>query len=238
VEITLNLMQRFGIDVRRDGWQSFTVPAAVYRSPGEIEVEGDASSASYFLAAGALGHGPVRVEGVGRNSIQGDVRFAEALARMGAEIGFGRDNATSWIESRLACGSKLQAIDLDCNHIPDAAMTLAVLALFADGETTLRNIASWRVKETDRIAAMATELRKVGATVEEGADYIRVTPPAKPIPNAIIDTYDDHRMAMCFSLVSLGGVPIRINEPKCVAKTFPTYFDVFKAISQPATSFA
>lgn len=234
VEITLNLMQRFGVEVRRDGWQSFSVPATVYRSPGEIEVEGDASSASYFLAAGALGHGPVRVEGVGRNSIQGDVRFAEALARMGVEIGFG----PNWIESRLGCGSKLQAIDLDCNHIPDAAMTLAVLALFADGDTTLRNIASWRVKETDRIAAMATELRKVGATIEEGADYIRVTPPAKLTPNAVIDTYDDHRMAMCFSLVSLGGVPVRINEPKCVAKTFPAYFDVFKAIGQPATSFA
>jgi len=233
VEITLNLMQRFGVEVQRDGWQSFTVPALVYRSPGEIEVEGDASSASYFLAAGALGHGPVRVEGVGRNSIQGDVRFAEALARMGAEIGFG----PNWIESRLGCGSKLHAIDLDCNHIPDAAMTLAVLAVFADGDTTLRNIASWRVKETDRIAAMATELRKVGATVEEGADFIRVTPPAKLISGAVIDTYDDHRMAMCFSLISLGGVPVRINEPKCVAKTFPGYFDVFSAISQPATKF-
>lgn len=237
VEITLNLMRRFGVEVVRDGWQSFTVPASVYRSPGEIEVEGDASSASYFLAAGALGHGPVRVEGVGRNSIQGDVRFAEALARMGVEIGFGRDATTSWIESRLACGSKLQALDLDCNHIPDAAMTLAVLALFADGTTTLRNIASWRVKETDRIAAMATELRKVGATVEEGADFIRVTPPTKLIADAVIDTYDDHRMAMCFSLVSLGGVPIRINDPKCVAKTFPGYFAEFSAIAQPATCF-
>lgn len=237
VEITLNLMQRFGIEVIRDGWQSFTLPAAVYRSPGEIEVEGDASSASYFLAAGAIGHGPVRVEGVGRNSIQGDVRFAEALARMGVEIGFGRDDATSWIESRLGCGSKLHALDLDCNHIPDAAMTLAVLALFADGVTTLRNIASWRVKETDRIAAMANELRKVGATVEEGADFIRVTPPGKLLANAEIETYDDHRMAMCFSLVSLGGVPIRINEPKCVAKTFPDYFAVFSGIAQPATCF-
>lgn len=233
VEITLNLMQRFGVDVVRNGWQSFTVPAAVYCSPGEIEVEGDASSASYFLAAGALGHGPVRVEGIGRNSIQGDVRFAEALARMGAEIGFG----PNWVECRLACGSKLNALDLDCNHIPDAAMTLAILALFADGVTTLRNIASWRVKETDRIAAMATELRKVGATVEEGADYISVTPPAKLIANAAIDTYDDHRMAMCFSLVSLGGVPIRINEPKCVGKTFPSYFDEFSAIAHPATCF-
>ena len=228
VEITLNLMRRFGVEVQRNGWESFVVPAAGYRSPGRIEVEGDASSASYFLAAGAIGHGQTRVEGVGRSSIQGDVRFAEALARMGAEIDFG----PNWIQCRLGCADKLHAIDLDCNHIPDAAMTLAILALFAEGTTTLRNIASWRVKETDRIAAMATELRKVGAEVEEGADYIRVTPPAKLTPNAVIDTYDDHRMAMCFSLVSLGGVPIRINDPKCTAKTFPTYWDVFKGIAQ------
>ncbi|MDD5389056.1 MAG: 3-phosphoshikimate 1-carboxyvinyltransferase [Gallionellaceae bacterium] len=235
VEITLNLMKRYGIEVRRDGWQRFTVPAATYQSPGEIEVEGDASSASYFLAAGAIGHGPVRVEGVGRNSIQGDVRFAEALARMGAEVGFGRDNATSWIECRLGCADKLHAIDLDCNHIPDAAMTLAILALFANGTTTLTNIASWRVKETDRISAMATELRKLGATVEEGADSIKITPPAKLTANAEIDTYDDHRMAMCFSLVALGGVPIRINDPKCVNKTFPEYFEKFAAITHAAS---
>jgi 3-phosphoshikimate 1-carboxyvinyltransferase len=228
VEITLNLMKRFGVEVRKNGWESFVVPAATYSSPGSIEVEGDASSASYFLAAGAIGHGQTRVEGVGRNSIQGDVRFAEALARMGAEIDFG----PNWIQCRLGCADKLHAIDLDCNHIPDAAMTLAILALFAEGTTTLRNIASWRVKETDRIAAMATELRKVGATVEEGADYIKVTPPAKLTANAVIDTYDDHRMAMCFSLVSLGGVPIRINDPKCTAKTFPTYWDVFKGVAQ------
>jgi 3-phosphoshikimate 1-carboxyvinyltransferase len=209
VEITLNLMKRFGVTVQRNGWESFVVPAARYTSPGSIEVEGDASSASYFLAAGAIGHGPVRVEGVGRNSIQGDVRFAEALARMGAELSFG----PNWIECRLGCADKLNAIDLDCNHIPDAAMTLAILALFANGTTTLKNIASWRVKETDRIAAMATELRKVGAEVEEGADYIKVTPPAQLTPNAVIDTYDDHRMAMCFSLVSLAGVPVRINDP-------------------------
>ena len=230
VEITLNLMKRYGIQVTREGWERFTVPAATYASPGEILVEGDASSASYFLAAGAIGHGPVRVQGVGRNSIQGDVRFAEALARMGAEVGFGPD----WIECRLGCADKLHALDLDCNHIPDAAMTLAVLALFADGTTTLSNIASWRVKETDRIAAMATELRKLGATVEEGADFIRVTPPAKITPDAAIDTYDDHRMAMCFSLVALGGVPVRINDPKCVAKTFPDYFERFGAITNTA----
>jgi 3-phosphoshikimate 1-carboxyvinyltransferase len=228
VEITLNLMKRFGIEVKRNGWESFVVPAGRYKSPGGIEVEGDASSASYFLAAGAIGHGQVRVEGVGRNSIQGDVRFAEALARMGAEIDFG----PNWIQCRLGCADKLHALELDCNHIPDAAMTLAILALFAEGSTTLKNIASWRVKETDRIAAMATELRKVGATVEEGADYIRVTPPAQLTPNAVIDTYDDHRMAMCFSLVSLGGVPIRINDPGCTAKTFPDYFERFARIAQ------
>lgn len=228
VEITLNLMRRFGVEVKREGWARFTVPAATYKSPGRIEVEGDASSASYFLAAGAIGHGPVGVEGVGRNSIQGDVRFAEALARMGAEISFG----PNWVECRLGCADKLHALDLDCNHIPDAAMTLAILALFAEGTTTLKNIASWRVKETDRIAAMATELRKLGATVEEGADFIRITPPAKLTPDAVIDTYDDHRMAMCFSLVALAGVPVRINDPKCVNKTFPGYWDAFRGICQ------
>jgi len=226
IEITLTMMARFGVVVQRKGWQSFTVAAgSCYVSPTEIFVEGDASSASYFLAAGAIGGGPVRVEGVGKTSVQGDVRFAEALAAMGAHITMG-DN---WIEARAPSG-KLKAIDLDCNHIPDAAMTLAVAALFADGTTTLRNIASWRVKETDRIAAMATELRKVGATVEEGADFIRVTPPTKFVANAVIDTYDDHRMAMCLSLAAFGGVPIRINDPTCVAKTFPNYFEKLMSI--------
>ena len=228
IEITLNLMRRFGIEVARDDWRAFHIPAASYTSPGTIAVEGDASSASYFLAAGALAAGPLRVEGVGRSSIQGDVKFIEALARMGANISAG-DN---WIEVRgfeqeENRANKLRAIDADFNHIPDAAMTIAVLALFADGPSTLRNIASWRVKETDRIFAMATELRKLGATVEEGADYLRVTPPARFIPNASIDTYDDHRMAMCFSLAAFGGVPVRINDPACVNKTFPEYFTEF-----------
>ncbi len=226
VEITLNLMHRFGVEVKREAWHTFTVPAATYQSPGAIEVEGDASSASYFLAAGAIGHGPVRVDGVGRNSIQGDVRFAEALARMGAELSFGANS----IECRRGCADRLEGITLDCNHIPDAAMTLCVVALFANGPTRLDNIASWRVKETDRIAAMATELRKLGATVEEGSDYIIVTPPKKLTPNAAIDTYDDHRIAMCFSLVAVGGTPVRINDPKCTAKTFPTYFEAFARI--------
>ncbi|WP_296000588.1 3-phosphoshikimate 1-carboxyvinyltransferase [Rugamonas sp.] len=231
IEITLNLMRRFGVVVEQDGWQSFTLAAGqVYQSPGTIHVEGDASSASYFLAAGAIGGGPVRVEGVGRDSIQGDVRFVAALEQMGARITMG-DN---WIEARA--NGPLKAIDADFNHIPDAAMTIAIAALYADGTSTLRNIASWRVKETDRIAAMATELRKLGAVVEEGADYLRVTPPAVITP-ATIDTYDDHRMAMCFSLASLDGMArrgnaMRINDPSCVGKTFPDYFAVFAGIAR------
>jgi len=224
IEITLNLMAKFGISVERNGWQSFTIPTnSSYRSPGQIFVEGDASSASYFLAAGAIA-GNITVEGLGEHSIQGDVRFAEALTLMGGHISYGENHITA------TKADNIKAIDLDCNHIPDAAMTLAILALFADGTTTLRNIASWRVKETDRIAAMATELRKVGAIVEEGTDYIKITPPAQLTPNAVIDTYDDHRMAMCFSLVSLGNVPIVINDPNCVAKTFPNYFAEFKKL--------
>ncbi|MGF6994968.1 3-phosphoshikimate 1-carboxyvinyltransferase [Paraburkholderia sp. GAS32] len=232
IEITIKLMERFGIKVERHEWHRFIVPAGQrYQSPGTIMVEGDASSASYFLAAGALGGGPLRVEGVGRSSIQGDVGFADALIKMGANLQMGDD----WIEVRGVGNDngKLDPIDMDFNLIPDAAMTIAIAALFAGGTTTLRNIASWRVKETDRIAAMATELRKVGAKVQEGEDFLVVTPPGKLIPNASIDTYDDHRMAMCFSLVSLGGVPIRINDPKCVGKTFPDYFERFTALAQP-----
>ncbi len=239
IEITLNALRQFGVTVAREGWASFTIPAdAHYISPGEIYVEGDASSASYFLAAGAIsgltGGGPLRVQGVGRSSIQGDVRFAEMLERMGAAVSLG-DN---WIEAtagREAAGvGRLRALDADCNHIPDAAMTLAVVALFANGTSTLRNIGSWRVKETDRIAAMAAELRKLGAAVEEGADFLRITPPvtSRLTPHAVIDTYEDHRMAMCFSLAAMAGVPVRINNPRCVDKTFPAYFDVLEAVAE------
>jgi 3-phosphoshikimate 1-carboxyvinyltransferase len=224
VEITLNVMRRFGVEVRRDGWRAFRVPAGRYRSPGRVVVEGDASSASYFLAAGALAGGPVRVEGVGRDSIQGDVRFTQVLEAMGARVAMGE----GWIE--CAGTGTLRAIDMDMNHIPDAAMTAAVLALFADGPSRLRNIASWRVKETDRLAAVATELRKLGAGVEEGADHLRITP-GRLKAGVAIDTYDDHRMAMSFSLVSLGGVPVRINDPRCVAKTFPDYFAVLSTLT-------
>ena len=236
VEITLNTLRRFGIDIERKNWAEFTIPAgARYSSPGEIFIEGDASSASYFLAAGAIsglaGGGPVRVEGVGRSSIQGDVRFAETLERMGAAIAMGEN----WIEAGAGPDAtrrgKLRAIDADFNHIPDAAMTAAVAALFADGASTLRNIGSWRVKETDRIAAMATELRKLGAVVEEGRDSLRIEPPSG-LQSATIDTYDDHRMAMCFSLAALGGIKVRINDPECVTKTFPGYFDALAGITE------
>ncbi len=236
VDITLNMMRRFGVDAGRDGWRSFTIPAGVrYETPGDIYVEGDASAASYFLAAGAIsgltGGGPVRVEGVGKASIQGDVRFVDTLREMGASIEMGANWIASGAGDDARRARKLRAVDADFNHIPDAAMTVAVLALFAEGSSTLRNIGSWRVKETDRIAAMAAELRKVGAQVEEGADSLKITPPVALRP-ATIDTYDDHRMAMCFSLIALGGVPVRINDPGCVAKTFPDYFSVLAGIAE------
>jgi len=235
IDITLKLMARFGINVACPDAQSFVIPAktseVIYKAPGDLLVEGDASSASYFLALGAIGSGPVRVLGVGKDSIQGDVAFADALALMGANITSGED----WIEVAGVnnASGKLNGITIDCTEIPDAAMTLAVAALFAEGPTRLNNIASWRVKETDRIAAMATELRKVGATVEEGADYIVVNAPSQnhwKSPSEGIDTYDDHRMAMCFSLAALGPHSLKINDPNCVAKTFPSYFAQFAKV--------
>ncbi|HKW80079.1 MAG TPA: 3-phosphoshikimate 1-carboxyvinyltransferase [Casimicrobiaceae bacterium] len=225
VDMTLALMRRFGVAVERTSDDAFVVPATAYASPGALAVEADASSASYFLAAGAIGGGPVRVVGVGRDSIQGDVEFAALLSAMGAEVECGSD----WIEARRGAG--LRGIDVDCERIPDAAMTAAIVALFADGSTTLRNIGSWRVKETDRIAAMSTELRKLGARVDGGGDWMRVTPPARFAP-ATIDTYDDHRIAMCFSLAALSGVAVRINDPQCVGKTFPGYFAAFEGLAQ------
>ena len=235
IEITLNLLARFGIAVQRDGWQRFTIPAGSrYRSPGEIHVEADASSASYFIALGALAAtgDALRIEGVGAESIQGDIRFIEAARQMGAKV----ESGPNWLQ--VARGAwPLKAIDLDANHIPDAAMTLAVMALYGDGPSTLRNIASWRVKETDRIDAMAAELRKLGATVEDGPDFIRVHPLAAADWRAArIKTYDDHRVAMCFSLAAFNpaGLPVRILEPHCVAKTFPDYFEtLFSVIDVP-----
>ena len=237
IEITLNLLARFGVTVQRQGWQRFTIPAgAQLKSPGSVHVEADASSASYFLALGAIasavnGHTGIRIQGVGADSIQGDIRFIEAAQSMGAQV----QSGPNWLQVTRGAWP-LKAIDLDCNHIPDAAMTLAVMALYADGTTTLSNIASWRVKETDRIAAMAAELRKLGATVEEGPDFIRITPPTQWTTGSI-HTYDDHRVAMCFSLAAFNpaGLPIRIEDPKCVAKTFPDYFETLFSVASAAT---
>jgi len=241
IEITLNLLQRFGIHVVREDWQRFTIPAgSQYLSPGEIHIEGDASSASYFIALGAIseraeGLNGVEILGVGENSIQGDIRFIEAARMMGAQID-SMPGSLRIARGQPGKGWPLRAIDLDCNHIPDAAMTLAMMALYADGTTTLRNIASWRVKETDRIAAMACELRKLGATVDEGPDYLRITPPAQrdAWKAATIQTYDDHRMAMCFSLAAFNPaqLPVKIIDPKCVAKTFPDYFETLFAVTE------
>ena len=239
IHITLELLARFGIRVENHGWQRFVIPAGSrYQSPGAIHVEADASSASYFIALGAIATGDngqksIKIEGVGLDSIQGDIRFAEAAQAMGAVVTGG----PNWLQVQRGAWP-LKAIDLDCNHIPDAAMTLAAMALYADGTTTLRNIASWRVKETDRIAAMACELRKLGATVEEGADCIRITPPAsvQDWQAASIHTYDDHRVAMCFSLAAFNpaGLPVRIEDPQCVAKTFPDYFEALFTLVQPS----
>ncbi|EEF3455494.1 3-phosphoshikimate 1-carboxyvinyltransferase [Salmonella enterica] len=227
IDITLNLMKTFGVEIANHHYQQFVVKGGQqYHSPGRYLVEGDASSASYFLAAGAIKGGTVKVTGIGRKSMQGDIRFADVLEKMGATI--------TWGDDFIACTrGELHAIDMDMNHIPDAAMTIATTALFAKGTTTLRNIYNWRVKETDRLFAMATELRKVGAEVEEGHDYIRITPPAK-LQHADIGTYNDHRMAMCFSLVALSDTPVTILDPKCTAKTFPDYFEQLARMSTPA----
>ncbi len=226
IDITLDVMARFGVNVINHDYASFEIAAGqTYVSPGEVFVEGDASSASYFLAAGAIGKGPVRVHGTGTASVQGDARFAEVLEQMGAQVTW----SENWIE--VSSSGTLKGVDVDLNHIPDAAMTIATTALFAEGTTVIRNIYNWRVKETDRLAAMATELRKLGAEVEEGHDYIAVTPVAS-LRDAAIDTYNDHRMAMCFSLAAFGNATVTINDPGCTSKTFPDYFDRFASITQ------
>ncbi|WP_448556653.1 3-phosphoshikimate 1-carboxyvinyltransferase [Thalassotalea montiporae] len=224
IDITLDIMAKFGVDVENQNYQSFIVKGQQsYQARERYMVEGDASSASYFLAAGAIKGGEITVHGVGTSSVQGDKHFADVLEKMGAEV--------IWQEESITVkGKPLMAVDMDMNHIPDAAMTIATAALFAKGTTSIRNIYNWRVKETDRLSAMATELRKVGAVVEEGEDYISVTPP-ESLTHAAIDTYNDHRVAMCFSLVALSDTPVTINDPKCTAKTFPDYFDKLAQVS-------
>jgi 3-phosphoshikimate 1-carboxyvinyltransferase len=224
IDITLHIMKEFGVDVVNDNYKTFSIKGGkTYKAVETFMVEGDASSASYFLAAAAIKGGTVKVTGIGKKSIQGDVLFVDVLEKMGAVVEWGDDFVS-------VSKGELHAIDMDFNHIPDAAMTIATTALFVEGTTTLRNIYNWRVKETDRLFAMATELRKVGAEVEEGEDYLKITPP-KVLKHAAIDTYDDHRMAMCFSLLALDPVSVTINEPECTAKTFPTYFEVLQSIS-------
>ena len=224
IDITLNIMARFGVEVQNNNYQSFTVQGdQSYQAVERYMVEGDASSASYFLAAGAIKGGEITVHGVGKLSVQGDKHFADVLEKMGADV--------SWQDESITVkGQPLTAVDMDMNHIPDAAMTIATTALFAKGTTTIRNIYNWRVKETDRLAAMATELKKVGADVVEGEDFISITPP-KSLIHAEIDTYNDHRVAMCFSLVALSDTAVTINDPKCTAKTFPDYFDKLAQVS-------
>ena len=227
IDITLKLMAQFGVQVAHDSHRLFRLPEnARYHAPATLHVEGDASGASYFLAAGLLAATPVRVNGIGRHSIQGDTAFVAELEKIGAAVEWGEH----YIQVARRPGQRIRPFDLDANHIPDAAMTLAVVALAAGARCSLRNIGSWRVKETDRIAAMAAELRKLGARVEEEAEAIHITPPPRPAAHARIDTYDDHRMAMCFSLVSLLGVPVYINDPQCVNKTFPDYFRLFESM--------
>ncbi|MCX8586347.1 MULTISPECIES: 3-phosphoshikimate 1-carboxyvinyltransferase [unclassified Gilliamella] len=225
IDITIKMMEMFGVSVINEKYQKFIIKAnQTYQSPGHYLVEGDASSASYFLAAAAIKGGTVRVTGIGKKSLQGDTQFAHVLEKMGAKI--------TWADDYIECTrNELNGIDMDMNHIPDAAMTIATTALFAKGPTTIRNIYNWRVKETDRLSAMATELRKVGATVEEGDDYITIIPPIK-LNHADIKTYNDHRMAMCFSLVALSDTPVTILDPKCTMKTFPDYFEQFKRLSE------
>ncbi len=225
VDLTLDVMKRFGVSVENSGYRSFRIPGGQrYQSPGDVLVEGDASSGTYFLSASAIRGGTVRVLGVGSDSVQGDVLHAEVLEKMGAVVTRGSD----WIE---VTRGELRGIDVDLGHIPDAAMTVAVTALFAKGRTAIRNVHNWRFKETDRLAAMATELRKVGAEVIEGEDFLEIVPPAQ-IRSATIDTYDDHRIAMCFSLAALGNAEITISDPGCVSKTFPDYFEILGQISQ------
>jgi 3-phosphoshikimate 1-carboxyvinyltransferase len=225
IDITLHIMKVFGVEVLNENYEIFRIKGRqTYKAVDSFMVEGDASSASYFLAAAAIKGGTVKVTGIGKNSIQGDVAFADVLEKMGAKVEWGDDFVS-------VTRGELNPIDMDFNHIPDAAMTIATTALFAKGTTTLRNIYNWRVKETDRLFAMATELRKVGAEVLEGEDYLEIIPP-KILKHAVIDTYDDHRMAMCFSLLALDPASVTINEPECTAKTFPTYFEVLESISQ------
>ena len=234
VSLTIGLMKKFGVNVQIDGdmkgTPSFTIPATEkYTSPGSILVEGDASSASYFIAGAAITGGTITVRGCGSESVQGDVAFANVMEKMGAKVTWAPESITVTRDPDV----KLKGVDVDCGEIPDAAMTLAVAALFAEGPTTIRNVYSWRLKETERMKAIVAECTKLGATVEEFRDYCIIHPPKDNVvnDNVLIETYDDHRMAMTFSLAACAGVNVIINDPGCTAKTFPTYFDMLESIT-------
>lgn len=224
LDITLGIVEQFGVTASHENHQHFTIPGGQqYRSPGSFLIEGDASSASYFFGAAAIAGGPIRVHGIGESSVQGDIQFLDTIEQMGATV----QRSANWVE---VTGGELKGIDVDLNHIPDAAMTIAAIALFADGPTHIRNIYNWRVKETDRMHAMAEGLTSLGAAVKTTEDAIYIEPP-ETIKPASIDTYGDHRIAMSFSLAALGTADVTIQDPDCTRKTFPDYFDVFQALS-------
>jgi len=225
IDITLKLLERFGIHYKNSNWQSFELNRnSNYKTSGQILIEGDASSASYFFATAAI-LGSIEVNGINAGSIQGDLNFLKIINKMGANIEYFENSI------KVTQQGHLKGLDIDCKEIPDAAMTLAVMAIFAKGTTILRNIGSWRVKETDRIHAMKTELKKLGANVTSTTDSISISPPTTINNNIVIDTYDDHRMAMCFSLVTLANKTVTINDPECVNKTYPEFFKDFEAVT-------
>jgi 3-phosphoshikimate 1-carboxyvinyltransferase len=235
VSLTIGLMKKFGVHVRIEGDMDSGTPSFIigsnekYTSPNSILVEGDASSASYFLAGAAITGGTVTVRGCGSDSVQGDVAFANVMEQMGATVTWAPESITITRDPNV----RLRGVDVDCGKIPDAAMTLAVAALFAEGPTTIRNVYSWRLKETERMKAIVAECTKLGGTVEEYTDYCVIHPPKDNVlnDNVLIETYDDHRMAMTFALAACGGVNVRIHDPGCTGKTFPTYFDVLGSIA-------
>ena len=224
IDITLKLLTKFNIFYNNDNWRLFSLKKdSVYRNPTKIFVEGDASSASYFFAAASLA-GSIEIKGINKDSIQGDLKFLDIISKMGAKIEYKSDSI------QVSKASNLKGLEIDCIEIPDAAMTLAIMAVFADKPTKLKNIGSWRVKETDRILAMDNELTKMGVEVSTTHDSMTIFPQKQLNDNISIETYNDHRIAMCFSLFCLKNLNITIQDPNCVNKTYPDYFKDLKSV--------
>ena len=224
IDITLKLLKKFNIFYNNDNWRLFSLKKdSVYRNPTKIFVEGDASSASYFFAAASLA-GSIEIKGVTKDSIQGDLKFLDIISKMGAKIEYKSDSI------QVTKASGLKGLEIDCVEIPDAAMTLSIMAVFADKPTKLKNIGSWRVKETDRILAMDNELTKMGVEVSTTHDSMTIFPQKQLNDNISIKTYNDHRIAMCFSLFCLKNLNITIQDPNCVNKTYPDYFKDLKSV--------